>query len=109
MNKLISQNIDLIRKICKEHKVEKLNVFGSLVSGNLTKDSDIDLLISFLDDISIEEYTENYFKLHYLFEDIFNRPVDLITENSLNNPYFIDSLEKTKTLIYESKDEKISI
>jgi hypothetical protein len=109
MDKLISRNIDRIGKICQEHKVERLFVFGSIASGNVTRDSDIDLLISFSDDISIEEYTDNYFKLHYLFEEIFRRPVDLITENSLTNPFFINTLEKTKVLIYASKDEKISV
>jgi predicted nucleotidyltransferase len=109
MDTVISRNIDKIGKICQEHKVERLFVFGSIASGNVTTNSDIDLLISFSDDITIDEYTENYFKLHHLFEEIFHRPVDLITENSLSNPFFIHTLEKTKILIYESKDEKISV
>ena len=109
MDTVISRNIHFIEKICKEHKVDRLFVFGSFASGNSTRDSDIDLLISFSKDISVEEYTESYFQLHYLFEEIFQRPVDLITENSLSNPFFIRALEKAKILIYESKDEKISV
>jgi len=33
-------------------------------------------------------------------EQLFNRKIDLITEDSLSNPYFIKSLEKTKTELY---------
>jgi len=109
MHKLITNNIDLINKICKEHKVYRLYVFGSFISGEISDESDIDLLLSFLDNISVEEYTDNYFKLHYIFENLFNRPIDLVTENSLSNHFFINSLENTKTLIYESKDKKISV
>ena len=28
------------------------------------------------------------------------RKVDLLTENSLSNPYFIESIEETKQLLY---------
>lgn len=61
--------------------------------------SDIDILISFKD-ISIEKYTDNYFELHYKLEELFNRKIDLLTENSLSNPYFIESIEETKQLLY---------
>jgi uncharacterized protein len=100
MNPIIQEKIDEIRKICKDYQVRDLYSFGSVNTPVFKEDSDIDLLISF-DDISIEEYTNNYFNLHYKFEELFNRPVDLITKNSLSNPYFIKSIEQTKTLIYE--------
>jgi hypothetical protein len=61
--------------------------------------SDIDILILFKD-LSIEKYTNNYFELHYKLEELFNRKIDLLTENSLSNPYFIESIEETKQLLY---------
>jgi len=63
------------------------------------ENSDIDLLISF-DNLSIDEYTDNYFDLHYKLENLFKREIDLLTDKSLSNPYFIQSLEQTKQLIY---------
>ncbi len=99
MNKIITENIENIKKYCKKYKVKELYAVGSVVSDNFTENSDIDLLIKF-DDISIEEYTDNYFTLHKLFRKIFNRKIDLITDKSLNNPFFIDSIEKTKQLLY---------
>ena len=79
-----------------------MDVFGSAVRGQFGKESDIDFLISFLDDISVEEYTDNYFTLHYKLRELFNRDVDIITKRSLSNPYFIDNLNKTRSLIYEA-------
>ncbi len=40
--------------------------FGSVVSTDFNPESDIDFLISFADKLSIEEYTNNYFALHYI-------------------------------------------
>jgi predicted nucleotidyltransferase len=74
-------------------------VFGSACTARFNDQSDIDFLISFKE-IPIETYTDNYFELHYRLEELFNRKVDLITENSLSNPYFIESVEETKQLLY---------
>ena len=46
------------------------------------------------------DYADNYFNVADKFEQIFQRSVDLITDKSLSNPYFINSLNQTKTLLY---------
>jgi len=99
MNRIITENIDKIKEYCKKYKVKELYAVGSVVSDKFSENSDIDLLIEF-DNISIEEYTDNYFTLHKLFRKIFNRKIDLITEKSLSNPFFIKSIEKSKQLLY---------
>jgi hypothetical protein len=96
---LIEHKITELRKLCKEFDVARMYVFGSASTGNSTFDSDIDLLISFKD-ISFEKYTDNYFELHEQLELLLEKRVDLITERSLKNPYFIASLEDSKKLIY---------
>jgi len=73
--------------------------FGSVCTDKFNNNSDIDFLISF-EDISYEQYTDNYFDLHYKLQDLFNRRIDLLTENSLSNPYFINGVDRTKQLIY---------
>jgi hypothetical protein len=45
----------------------------------------------------------DYFSLHIKFENLFKHPIHLITENSLSNPFFIQGIEKTKTLIMQIK------
>jgi uncharacterized protein len=100
MNELIEKNIEIIKNYCAQHDVEKLYAFGSVISDNLTDKSDIDLLIKFKE-IPCDLYTDNYFNLHKLFERVFKRKVDLLTENSLSNPFFIKKINETKRLLYE--------
>jgi hypothetical protein len=99
MQRFIEDKIDQLKGLCKTYDVKKLYVFGSVCTDKFTADSDIDILISFKD-ISIEKYTDNYFELHYKLEELFGRKIDLLTENSLSNPYFIESIEETKKLLY---------
>ena len=73
--------------------------FGSVCTDKFDENSDIDLLISF-ENLTIDQYTDNYFDLHYKLEDLFKREIDLLTDKSLSNPYFIQNLEQTKQLIY---------
>ncbi len=99
MQKLIADNILLLQEICKTFDVKTMYVFGSACTDNFNKNSDIDILVSFKE-LSIEKYTDNYFDLHYKLENLFRRKIDLLTENSLSNPYFIESIEETKVLLY---------
>ena len=104
MNKILTKNISEIGRCCKQYSVDELYAFGSVCTDKFNDESDIDLLINFQKNISIESYTDNYFILHELFEKIFKRPIDLLTINMLENPYFIKVMEKTKTLIYERRN-----
>lgn len=104
INHLISNNKEVIEKICKDFSVNQMYVFGSITTKEFNENSDIDFLISFSKNLSIDDYTENYFALHQKLEDIFKRNIDLLTENSLSNPYFIESINQSKQLIYESKN-----
>jgi predicted nucleotidyltransferase len=99
MHALIDENINQIRQLCIEHHVKGLFAFGSIVQGTFSEESDIDLIVSFTP-MDFGDYADNYFILADKFEALFNRSVDLITEKSLSNPYFIESVNKTKTRLY---------
>ncbi len=99
MNKIIEGKKRAISDLCKQYDVKSLYLFGSVSTGKFKKSSDIDILVSFKD-ISIERYTDNYFELHYRLEELFKRKIDLVTVNSLANPFFIESIEETKILLY---------
>ena len=102
MEQIIENKKEELINLCKSLKIQRMNVFGSVVSGKFNKDSDIDLLISFSDGLSVDEYTNNYFTLHYKLRELFNRNIDIVTERTLSNPYFIESINETKELIYEA-------
>lgn len=99
MQGLIKDKLKDLKKLCQDYDIKTMHLFGSVCTDKFNDESDIDLLISFKD-ISIDKYTDNYFELHYKLEKLFNRKIDLLTENSLSNPYFIESIEETKQLLY---------
>ena len=99
MNRLISDNIDKIKALCIMYNVKTLFVFGSICTERFNEKSDIDLLISFKP-MEYGDYADTYFELADAFESLFLKHVDLITDKSLSNPYFIESVNKTKTLLY---------
>ena len=92
MNQIILDRIEQLKRLCNIYNVKSMYAFGSVWTDKFNVNSDIDLLISF-DNLSIEQYTDNYFDLHYKLQDLFRRKIDLLTENSLTNPYFIELIE----------------
>lgn len=99
MDRVVLDRLDELKRLCNMYSVKSMYVFGSVCTDKFNDDSDIDILISF-DNLSIEKYTDNYFELHYKLQDLFGREIDLLTDKSLSNPYFIKGLEQTKQLIY---------
>lgn len=100
MHSIIKNKLADLRDLCRQYRIKAMYVFGSGSTGLMKESSDIDLLISFEDGISVEDYTENYFSLQYRLHELFNRKVDLVTEGSLSNPFFIKGVEQSKQLIY---------
>ena len=100
MNPILRSHIEEIKSLCKRQKVKRLYTFGSINTSSFDVTSDLDFLVSF-EKIELLDYADYYFTLCEGLEGITGRKVDLVTENSLENPYFIDSVEKTKELIYE--------
>ena len=102
MQPILTNKRKELKRICKLLNVTRLYAFGSVVKGKFTNDSDIDFLISFAENLSPEEYADNYFSLHYKLRELFNREIDIVTERTLSNPYFIESVNESKKLIYEA-------
>lgn len=99
MKDIIKKNIESIHLLCEKFGVETMHLFGSAVSDDFNEESDFDILISFKE-MSFESYADNFFALHTSLEKLLGRKVDLVTEKSLSNPYFIQSIENSKHLLY---------
>lgn len=100
MKRSISNKIKLLKPIFQSHKIEKAYLFGSVTTEKFSASSDIDLLITFQDNIDPIEKGELWWSLYDSLRLHFNREIDLVTEGSLKNPYFIEEVNNTKQLIY---------
>lgn len=96
---LFDQYTGAISKLCDAHRVKALYVFGSALTNDFNKESDIDLVVDF-DPIPVAEYADNYFDLKFSLQDIFKRPVDLLEEKAIKNPYFKQAINQKRRLVY---------
>lgn len=87
-----------INDLCKKHGIARFEIFGSALRDDFTVDSDVDCLISFVE--NGDAYFERYFDFKYDLEKLFGRNVDLVVENAIRNPYFKQETNKTKQLVY---------
>lgn len=96
---IIEKNMDQIKALCDRHKVTRLFVFGSVLTDSFNTSSDIDLLVDFAG-VDLYDYADNYFDLKVSLENLLNRPVDLLEEKAVNNPYLRQSIDSSKRMIY---------
>ncbi len=83
--------------------------FGSSVTDHFDPSkSDIDVIVelSLKDPI---EYGETLLSLWDSLESFFERKVDLLTDESIQNPYLRKSVDHTKQLIYDGQGEKVFV
>lgn len=88
-----------ISRLCARYNVKRLYAFGSVLTDKFNKNSDIDLIVDF-EPIDVAEYADNYFDLKFSLQDIFHRPVDLLEEKALKNPYFRQAINENRKLVY---------
>jgi len=74
--------------------VTKMALFGSIIHGNATEQSDVDVLVGFDGPAT----SERYFGVQFYLEDLFGRPVDLVTEKALR-PELRPFIEKEAVLV----------
>jgi len=101
LHPILQDKLPQVIAMLKQHKVKRAYAFGSVTTTSFNENSDVDLLISFEETLDPADKGELWFELYYKLKEFFHREIDLLTESSLTNPYFINSLNKTKTPLYE--------
>jgi predicted nucleotidyltransferase len=109
MHRIISGNLDNIVKICEKYKVSRLYAFGSVISEKFSEEtSDLDLQVE-LEPMSVIDRGEKLIQFWDELENLFQRKVDLLTDQPIRNPFFKEKVEKTKQLIYDGTKQKVSV
>lgn len=99
--KLIEDNLDKIKLLCKKYKVKTLYVFGSILTNHFNKESDVDFLVNFnKNEIPLEEFADNFFDFMYALEGLLLRRVDLVCDDAIKNPVFRREVDKNKRFLY---------
>lgn len=90
-----------IKILCKENKVKDLFVFGSVLTADFNENSDIDFIVD-IDSLDPIDYANYYFALKFSLEDLLKRPIDLLENKAIKNPFLLLQIEQTKALLYGS-------
>jgi len=100
MPTVIDPQLAEVSTLCRRYGVRKLELFGSATTGAFDpQTSDLDFLVDF-DPSGDQTLFHRYFGLNEALEALFGRKVDLVMIGALENPYFIDSVNKTRQTVY---------
>jgi len=95
-----------IAQLCNELNVAHLDIFGSAVTDRFAHDSDVDVLASFADK---RRSFDRYFTLKERLEELFQRPVDLVIEDAIRNPYFREDVEENRVNVYTARNKETPV
>ena len=100
MPTIIDPKLTEVSALCRRYGVRKLELFGSATTGAFDpQTSDLDFLVD-LDPDGDESLFHRYFGLKEDLETLFGRKVDIVMVGALENPYFIESVNKTRQTVY---------
>jgi predicted nucleotidyltransferase len=96
----IDHHRTVIEELCRRYHVRRLDLFGSAATDAFDAAvSDLDFLVEF-DATPTMSRADQYFGLIEALEDLFQRKIDLVTVQSLRNPYFIRAVSETRLTVY---------
>ena len=103
---LVTQNKQELIELCRRFHVERLDLFGSAAAGSFqAESSDLDFIVRF-GRLTPGFYLDTYLDFAEALEHLFQRPVDVLTEKAIRNPYFRRSVELTRQPLYERRNEE---
>lgn len=86
--------------LCRHYHVVRLELFGSAATGrSRAGGGDLDFLVEF-ESRPPCGYADAYFGLLESLERLFGHPVDLVVDSAITNPYFRQSVDETRALVY---------
>jgi hypothetical protein len=100
MDPSIAKHRRQIEDICRKYRVRRLELFGSAAGDCFDAGrSDADFLVEF-EPLAEGKHADAYFGLLEALTALLARPVDLVMTRAIRNPYFLEAIEPTRTLLY---------
>ena len=106
----IEAHQDEIGELCRRYGVERLEAFGAAATEAFDEEtSDVDVVVLFSDEVRRSPgYADTYLDFAWDLEALLERDVDLVTERSIQNPYFRNSVDASRQVIYEQRSPEAS-
>lgn len=100
MTELIERHRPALADLCRRFGARRLYVFGSAASGDLRPSSHLDSVVSMADRLPNGAHADRFLDFTEELERLFGRRVDLVSEQSIRNPFFGREADATRQLIY---------
>jgi hypothetical protein len=95
---LLSGKRRAVEALCRRYHVRRLSLFGSAVRDDFAPEhSDLDFVVEFAP-LEPGDRAEAYFGLLFGLEEVFSRPVDLVEERAVRNPYVRRTIQQQETV-----------
>ena len=100
METLIERNLEEIIRLCRQYRVRRLAVFGSILRGDFDPlRSDADFLVEF-EAVPVALRMQNCFALKGALAALLSRSVDLVEDGAIRNPYILQSVAEQQRVLY---------
>ena len=97
---VLERHQDELELLCRRYHVRRLELFGSAAAGLYRPgQSDLDFLVEF-EPLPPGTYADTYFGLLESLEQLLGQRVDLVVASAIKNPYFRQSVEQVRALLY---------
>ena len=91
-------NPEDVERFCKKYKVSELAVFGSSIRDDFHKDSDVDFLISFVNNFGISLF--DVVDMEDELAQMLKREVQIVAKDGLKNPIRRKIILSSSEVIY---------
>ena len=96
----VAARVSELENLCVRYQVRRLDLFGSAITGSHAgAESDLDFLVEF-QPLPSGAYADAYFGLLEALEQLFGGPIDLVVDAAIENPFFRQRVEETRTRLY---------
>ena len=96
---VLETKLSEIAAACEANDVKRLELFGSRARDDYLSDSDVDLLVEFVDPLRAGVF-DRYLALHDALQAIFGCKVDLIECSAVQNPVLQQRIAAGRKLLY---------
>lgn len=104
MHASLARHLPKIAALCERYGVTHMELFGSAAGSDFdSESSDFDFLVE-LDPQGMGSRGRRWLELADALEALLGRHVDLVNPRYIRNPYFLQAVNSSRSVIYDRQD-----